>query len=37
MGFFGQAMAKKNKMENKLDFFGFWSIFVPWVGESISG
>jgi hypothetical protein len=27
--FFGQAMAKKNKMENKLDFFGFWSIFVP--------
>merc|ERR1740123_1111938 len=27
--FFGQAMAKKNKMENKLDFFGFSSIFVP--------
>ena len=34
---FGQSMAKKNKMENKLDFFGFSSIFVPWVGESISG
>jgi len=35
--FIWSIMAKKNKMENKLDFFGFSSIFHLRVGESISG